>query len=363
MNTDNNLQNTGVQRTDLEVSSKVTEPEGPKSVAIIIPCRNEEKYIKRCLDSLIANDYDKQFLEIVIVDGRSTDRTREIVEQYCQKHDFIRILDNKLTIKPAALNLGIKATKSDIVMRIDAHTTYNTNYISKLVEGLYKYKADNIGGIRKSDHGNAIKSKAIGITISHPFAAGNAYFRTGSCRIRKVDTVFCGCYRRDVLHRIGYFNEKLIRTQDREFNKRLIKSGGTIILDPSVKCTYFPRTKLKEYWKWNCSGAYWLYYARRFTKTKMISWRNVIPLIFVSIHFVLVLAFFLFKWLLPLFILPIFGYFFLTIIFSSKIALQEKSIRLAPIMMILFLMTHYGYGLGGIIGLTKSYILGKDLPK
>lgn len=363
MKNDNNLKNTGVQRTDLEAPSKVAETKGPKSVAIIIPSRNEEKYIARCLDSLLANDYYKRLLEIVIVDGMSKDRTREIVAEYCKKYDFIRMIDNPKIIKPVALNLGIKATKSDIVIRIDAHAIYDNNYISKLVEGLYKYKADNIGGVRDAYHGDTMLSKGVGIAISHPFAVGNAYWRTGSKGAGKVDTVFCGCYRRSVFDQIGYFNEKLIRTQDREFNRRILKNGGTIILDSSVKCTYFPRTKLKEYWKWNCSGAYWLYYARRFTKTKMISWRNVIPLIFFVWHLAFVLAFFLSKWLIPFFFFPIFGYYCLTIIFSCKLASEQKNIRLAPIMMILFMMTHYGYGLGGIIGLAKSYVLGKEFPK
>lgn len=337
--------------------------ESLKSVAIIVPCLNEEKYIDRCLVSLIENDYDKQFLEIVVVDGMSTDRTRTIVDQYCREYDYIRILDNPQTHKPAALNIGIKATESDVVMRIDAHASYEPNYISKLVEGLYNYKADNIGGIRVNFHGNTPKSKAIGITISHPFAAGDAYFRIGSRKIRKVDTVFCGCYRREVFDKIGYFNEKLIRTQDREFNTRLIKGGGTIILDPSVKCIYFPRTKLIDYLKWNYSGAYWLFYARRFTKTKMISWRNVIPLIFIGWHFGLIVAFFLIKSMIPFFLFPLLGYFCLVIIFSYKVALEQQCIRLTPVMMILFMMTHYGYGLGTIIGLAKSLILGKETPE
>ena len=330
-------------------------------VSIIIPCRNEEKYIGQCLDSLLANDYCKKYLEIIIVDGISSDHTREIIKKYIQDYNFIKVVDNPKFIKPIALNLGIREASFDIIMRVDAHAVYTSNYISKLITGLYKYKADNIGGIRNTDHGDTILSKAIGVIISHPFAAGNAYHRTGSDKVRKVDTVFGGCYRRDVFDRIGYFNEKLIRTQDREFNARLIEQGGKIILDPSAKCIYFPRTKFKDYCKWNYLGAFWIYYARRFTKTKMLSIRNFIPLLFVGWHLIGLILSILFPNLISFILILIVIYWSLAIYFSIEVAWKQKCFKLAPIMVILFGVTHYGYGIGGIIGLLKAILLGKDI--
>ena len=334
-------------------------------VSIIIPCRNEEKYIGRCLDSLLANDYCKKSLEIIIVDGMSNDYTREIIKKYTQRYNFIKIIDNPKYIKPIALNLGIKAASFDIIMRIDAHAVYASNYISKLVAGLDKYKADNIGGVRDTNYGNTILSKAIGVIISHPFAAGNAYHRTGigSQKIREVDTVFCGCYRRKIFDRIGYFNEKLIRTQDREFNTRLIENGGKIILDPSIRCIYFPRTKFKNYCKWNYLCAFWLYYARRFTKTKMLLIRNFIPLLFVGWHLIGLILSILYPNLIPFILIPIIIYWGLVAFFSIKVAWKQKCLKITPIMVILFGVTHYGYGIGGIIGLLKAILLGKDIQK
>ncbi len=317
-------------------------------VSIIIPCRNEEKYIGRCLNSLLANDYCKKYLEIIIVDGMSSDRTREIIKKYIQDYNFIRVVDNSKFIKPIALNLGIKIASFDIIMRIDAHAVYASNYISKLVAGLDKHKADNIGGIRNTDHGDTILSKAIGVIISHPFAAGNTYYRTGtgSKKICKVDTVFGGCYRREVFKQIGYFNEKLIRTQDREFNARLIENGGKIILDPSIRCTYFPRISIKEYVIWNYLGAFWIFYAKRFTKTKMLSIRNFIPLLFVGWHLIGFILLILFTNLISFVLIPITIYWGLVTFFSIKIALKQKCLTIAPIMLILFGVTHYGYGIG-----------------
>lgn len=99
------------------------------SLAIIIPCRNEEKYIGSCLDSLLANDFRREALEIVVVDGMSTDRTREIVSEYCKNYPFINMIDNPWHIKPNALNIGIESTNSDVVMRIDEHVVYEIDYI------------------------------------------------------------------------------------------------------------------------------------------------------------------------------------------------------------------------------------------
>jgi len=137
-------------------------------ISIIIPCRNEEKYIGRCLDSLLANDYLREDLEIVIVDGMSTDRTREMLQYYCHKYTFIKMIDNPWHIKPKALNIGIKSTSSDVIMRIDAHTFYPINYISSIISGLMNSNADNYGGIIEiiPSH-DTILGKALSFANSH----------------------------------------------------------------------------------------------------------------------------------------------------------------------------------------------------
>lgn len=335
-----------------------------KSVTIIIPCRNEEKYIGRCLDSLLANDYAREVLEIVVVDGMSTDRTREIVDKYCKKYPFIKMIDNPWYIKPKALNIGIESTKSDVVMRIDAHAVYAKDYISKLVHGLFQYNADNIGGVRETYSGDTPMANAIAIGISHPFSVGNAYWRTGTKSLRKVDTVFCGCYRREVFDRIGLFNEKLIRTQDKEFNSRLIKNDGVILLDPSVRCTYFPRTKLADYVKWNFTGASWLFYARRFTSIKMTSWRNYVPLafLFYSLFFMIILFSTIPNHAVKIIIaMPLLVYLFLSLWFSVEISFKKKNLLYIPLMFLIFPTTHYSYAFGSLYGIIKARVLGKDL--
>lgn len=331
------------------------------TVSTIIPCRNEEKYIGRCLDSLLANDYPCELLEIVVIDGMSTDRTREIVNEYCKKYPFIKMIDNPWHIKPKALNIGIKSTKSDVVMRIDAHAVYVKDYVSKLVHGLFQYNADNIGGVRETYSGDTPMANAIAIGISHPFSVGNAYWRTGTNSLRKVDTVFCGCYRRNVFDRIGLFNEKLIRTQDKEFNARLINVGGVIICDPSVRCTYFPRTKLTDYIKWTFTGACWLFYARRFTSIRMASWRNYVPLAFLVYSLFFLIFSTIQNQIKIITGMPLLVYLSLSLYFGVEISFKKKNLLHMPLMFLIFPATHYFYALGSLYGIIKARVLGKDL--
>ena len=143
----------------------------------------------------------------MVIDGLSEDGTREILGKYTEKYPFIKIIDNPQKIKPIALNIGIKNAKGEVIIRMDAHATYDKYYIPKCVEYLDKYKTDNVGGIRitKSSN-NTVIGKAIAISISHPFSAGDAYYRTGyyNKKPKWVDTVFGGCYRREIFDKIGY---------------------------------------------------------------------------------------------------------------------------------------------------------------
>jgi glycosyltransferase involved in cell wall biosynthesis len=323
-----------------------------KTVSIIIPCLNEEKYIARCLDSLLENDYDKNYLDIIIVDGLSKDRTRNILSVYCDRYPFIRVLDNPQKITPIAMNIGIRASDSDVILRIDAHTVYAPNYISALVNGLEKYEAENVGGIRETAIiEDTSMTLALSLAISHPFTVGNAYYRVGSDHVREVDTVFCGCFRRQLFDSIGFYNENITRNEDRDLNARIIENGGKIILDPTVKCTYYPRTNLWEYVKWNAYGPFRLFYNHKFTKANMIMWRNLIPLLFLLDQVLTVVAFTISKTIGVILGIPLFAYILIASFFSFQIARKYKKLDLFPVMLFVFFITHEGYALGSLFGL------------
>jgi glycosyltransferase involved in cell wall biosynthesis len=222
-------------------------PGGSPLVTIIVPCRNEEGYIGPCLDSILESDYPRDRLEVLVTDGMSDDRTREILHGYTARHPWIRVLDNPRRITPVGLNLAIRASRGAILVRMDAHVIYPRNYVTRLVAALDEFGADNVGAVIRTLPANqTVMGKAIAIGMSHPFGVGTSYFRIGTDQPRWVDTIAFFCVRRSTFDRVGMFDEELIRHQDGEFNARLIKSGGRILLIPDVVSYYYARATLHQ---------------------------------------------------------------------------------------------------------------------
>ncbi len=329
-------------------------------VSIIIPCRNEEKFIEKCLDSIVLQDYPKESLEVLVVDGMSGDGTRDIIRSYAQEHSFIGLLDNPKKITPCGLNTGIKNAKGEIILWMSAHNRYKKDYISKCIKYQKEYNADNVGGRMVTlPRNDTFIGKAIVNVLSHPFGVGNSIFRIGAKKPRWVDTVFGGCYKKEVFDKIGLFNENLARGQDMEFNLRLKRAGLKTLLVPEIVSYYYARSDFKSFYKYNFVNGFWAILPFKFTKIMPVSLRHLIPFIFVlSLMGSGILSFFL-----PLFrriFLLIVGLYFLTnIYFSLKIALKKKNIKYLFMMPIVFASLHTGYGLGSIWGAIKLLLPGK----
>lgn len=331
-------------------------------VSIVIPCRNEEKFIGKCLESLVSQDYlrlrqglggqAKEKMEILVVDGMSSDKTREIVQKYRQKVPYIKLLDNPQKFTPFALNIGIKNCSGEIVMFIGAHAVYENDYVSKCVKYLLEYNADNVGGILETlPKENTLEARAIAFCLSDFFGAGSSYFRISSSKPRWVDTIFGGCVKKEVFQKIGFFNEKLIRSQDIEFNKRLRESGGKILLVPDIKIGYFPTTDIFAFLKHNFYDGVWATYPLKMG-IKIFSKRHLIPLVFVLAFFT-TLCFSWFFYPAKLLFDLIFGsYFILSFCFSMKIALKN-GFNFLFLMPVVFAVRHFGYGLGSLWGFLK----------
>lgn len=225
----------------------MTEAELP-FVSIILPIRNERHHIGSCLDSILSGSYPAQRLEVLIVDGCSDDRTSDIVSDYCGRHDNLRLLTNPARVVPHAMNIGIRASRGEIIVRMDAHAQYEPDYIEQLVSWLVRLDADNVGGIvRTQPASGAPQARAVAVILSHPFGVGNSLFRTESAGPPvEADTVPFGCYRREVFERIGLYDELFVRNQDDELNARLKKAGGRIFLVPRIRIEYMARESLSK---------------------------------------------------------------------------------------------------------------------
>lgn len=214
-------------------------------VSVIIPCRNEQEHIRGCLASVLASAYSQEHLEVLVVDGMSTDATADIVAEIARQVPRVRLLANPARIVPTALNLAIREATGDVIVRLDAHSEYPPEYIPRLVDWLMRTGADNVGGAWVTRPGApTVVARAIAAALTHPFGIGNALYRLGTTEPRSVDTVPFGCYRRDVFTRIGLFDEELVRNQDDELNLRLLRAGGRILLVPDVVSYYYARPNI-----------------------------------------------------------------------------------------------------------------------
>jgi len=321
-------------------------------ISIIIPCRNEEKNIGKCLDSILKQDYPKERIEVLVIDGMSEDHTKDIIKDYIKKYPFIKLLDNPKKFTSFSLNTSLKVAKGEIIIRMDAHASYKSNYVSKCIDHIITSKADNVGGVIKTlPAKNTLIARAIAISLSSLFGSVSD-FRVGSDGVKPVDTVFGGCYRKEVFKKNGLFNENLIRSQDLEFNLRLKKTGGTILLFPDIVAYYYPSSDLRDFFRHNFEDGMWAIYPFKFVKIPF-GLRHYIPLIFMlSLIGTGILGIFLssFLWL---FLFIIVSYFLVAIYFSLKTSVTEKDIRFLFILPIVFSTRHIGYGLGSILGLIK----------
>src|SRR3989344_4013117 len=302
-------------------------------ISIIIPCRNEEKYIKARLDSLMEGGYPLEKIEVLVVDGMSIDKTREIIKEYSSRFPFIKLLDNPNKETPFAFNIGIKQANGDIIIILSAHTSDRRDFILNYAKYLREYNADSVIGVIKAiPSKDTLVSKAIAICLLSFFGAGNSYFRIGVNKPKWIDTAG-SCYKREVFEKIGLFNEKLKRSQDMDFSIRLRNAGMKTLLVPDIITYYYPKDNLKDFFLHNIEDGIWAILPLKFTKRPM-KLRHYIPLIFVLT--------------LPV---SIWLYIPVSLYFSFQTAFKEKNIRYFFMMPIVFAIRHFGYGIGSLWGL------------
>lgn len=315
-------------------------------ISILIPCYNEEKHIKDCLDSLI-DDYVADNAEILILDGMSTDDTRKIVEDYIKKCPdvIIKLINNEKKHQSYGMNMGIDRAQGDIIVWIGTHARYPKDYVRACVELLERTGADNVGGVVYAQ-GKTRFQELVARAMRHPVGVGDAKFRLGNYK-GFVDTVFPGTFRKNLFKKLGYFDP--YTNQDAEFNLRILKSGGKIYLDNSIKVKYFPRDTLKglvkQYFNYGKGRCQTTLKHRQFT-----SWRQLAPIVLV-LGLIGSLAF---SFLNPIFLLPSVAYLSL-LFFVSWAALRGKNGRIDDVFLltVIFMSMHISYGCGFLMRLLK----------
>ena len=317
-------------------------------ISVIMPIRNEARFIAQSLGAVLAQDYPAELIEIIVVDGMSADSTRTIITQAAQAAGRnVAVLDNPAGIVPVAMNIGLRAARGAIIVRVDGHCEIAPDYVRRCVMALQRTGADNVGGLQRAVSETPI-GRAIALATSSPFGVGGARFHYDA-RPGWVDTVYLGAYRRDVFERIGGFDEELVRNQDDELNFRLTQAGGKIWLDPSIQSVYYSRPSLRKLWKQYFE--YGFYKVRVMQKRGGVaSWRHLVPGIFVlSLLLSGLLALLTRK---PRWALTVAGpYALANGLASARTARPNK--QLIPLLPLIFAVLHLSYGAGFLIGVWR----------
>ena len=345
-------------------------------ITVLVPCRNERAFIARCLDSIVHNGYPSDRLFVLVVDGMSGDGTRAVLEAYARDHESVRVIDNQGRTTPKALNLGLREARGPIVFRVDAHACLAPGYLRRCVDALQEYGADVVCGVMHTVPATeGPMGRAIAAALGHPFGVGNSYFRIHVSRPTWVDTVFCGCYRREAFDRVpasdepavhetagggdvpldtrGPFNAALVRGQDMDFSVRLRKAGGRMLLLPDISTNYYARSTIRSFWSQNWSNGEWAILPFAYSSGTSISLRHLIPLGFVLSVVVTAAA----GLVMPSFLWGSVGiaglYGVVNLLASLHAAWRERSAAIGFLLPLVFVTLHVGYGLGSLWGLVR----------
>ena len=322
-------------------------------VSVICPIYNEEKYITQCIESVLAQDYPQEDLEILFVDGMSSDRTREMVEAYTQQYTFLKIIDNPHRTVPYAMNIGIEAAQGEIIIRLDAHAVYPTNYFSKLIAGLHLHQADNVGAqCRTLPINQTTTAIAIAEALASSFGVGNSMFRIGITEDTETDTVPFGCFRREVFEKVGLYDTELIRNQDDELNARIINHGGKIVLLAGLEFDYYARDSYAKLYK-----MYYQYGLYKPLVNKKLgapaTLRQFIPPMFVIGLVLGAILSLCIPFIGLLYGAVILLYLAAGMLIGLKLSRKHQSAALVLAMPFTFFILHLSYGIGYIHGIIK----------
>jgi glycosyltransferase involved in cell wall biosynthesis len=328
---------------------------GMKSIeaSVIVPIRNEEKYIRTCLQSLLRQSVPCDSYEIIVVDGRSSDRSREIVEEI--QHDFpnVRCLDNPAAIAPVAMNIGIRNARGKVIIRADGHNFYPQTYIENCIKYLDQTGADNVGGPWLTVPADGtFGARLVAAILSNPFGVGGSRFRTSQVD-GFVETVPFGAFRRELFDRIGLYNETLVRNQDNELNARILEAGGKIYQTSALQTEYHPVASFSGLLLQIFKTSQWHVFSIRENRRSM-GFRHLAPAAFVLGVLALV-GLSLFGRLPLIVLMSLLTVYLLTGFYVAVGRRRDWGLAVAGIMPFASLCFHFAYGLGTLVGLRYMF--------
>lgn len=297
---------------------------------------------------MLAQDYPQEQMEILVVDGMSSDDTRAIVAAYASEHPNIRLLSNPGRIVPIGMNIALRQSRGDPIIRVDGHCIIAPDYVRQCLEHLQTGSVDGVGGPMESI-GDTPIAEGIALAMSSPFGVGNSAFRTTSEETRLVDTIPFPAYTRDIILKAGLYDEELVRNQDDEYNYRIRSLGGKLLLAQDVLSSYFSRGSFRKLWQQYYQYGYWK--VRVLQKhPRQMSLRQFVPPLFVLTLLVSAILGIFTLWGKALIGLVL-GVYILANLAASLLIAIKKGLRFMFLLMFAFGILHVSYGAGFLVGL------------
>ncbi len=317
-----------------------------------MPIRNEGAFIAQSLRAVLEQDYPSEAMEVIVVDGMSTDNTRDIVLSFQKEHSNLKMIDNPGRIAPTGLNAGIAEARGEIIVRVDGHCVIESDHVRRSVEHLLNDGVDGVGGPIETI-GETRWAEAIATAMSSRFGVGDSAFRTISNRSMLVDTIAFPAYTRAIIERAGPYDEELVRNQDDEYNYRLRKIGARLLLSNDIHVEYFSRSSIQSLWRQYFQYGYWKVRVMQKHPRQMRPRQFIPPLFAGSLFITLVSLPFstLGTWLFCL-IACLYG---VANIAVSVAITVKKNWRLLFLLPPSFATIHLSYGFGFLVGLLKFW--------
>ncbi|MFN0087377.1 MAG: glycosyltransferase family 2 protein [Blastocatellia bacterium] len=320
-------------------------------VSVLLPIRNEARHIEVALASVLAQDYPADRMEVIVIDGISGDGTRETVRGIAARDARVSMIDNPRGIAPTGMNLGMARARGEVLIRVDGHCEIAPDYVRRCVEHLLRDGVDGVGG-PITTIGETPLSEVIALAMSSRFGVGDSLFRTVTDRTMLADTVPFPAYTREIVNRVGPYDEELVRNQDDDYNYRLRKIGAKVLLAADVRSRYYSRGTIRRLWR--------QYYQYGFWKVRVMQKhpRQMRPRQFAPPAFVSAL---LASALLSIFLgglwAPglIVGSYALVNLAASARASRGKGMRAFFLLPVIFATLHVAYGLGFLVGLVRFW--------
>lgn len=327
---------------------------------MIVPTRNEASYIRECLDSLLAALPPVGGGEVLVVDGRSTDDTLTIVEEYSTRHPFVRVVPNPDRVTPSAFNLGVQQARSQMVAIVSAHSRVDPSFFASALARLAASDVSIVGGpVRTEPGAPGALAWLLAQVVSHPFGVGNSRFRI-SDQAGEVDAIPFGVFRRQVFDTVGLFDTALVRNQDTEFFGRVARAGLRVYLDPAVRSVYRARATVGGLLRQGCRNAYWNVLVWR-QNPAAFQWRHAIPGIFVASLCLTALLAPVSGILRTLLGLELATYALVAGLASAQIAYARRR-PLALLLPPFFFVYHVTYGTGTLAGVSWLFRTSRARP-